>query len=303
MQHYLRLAVEHPLATERAAAGHADTSLSSVFALAGLLVAGALAVRATGGTFRATGSTWACSRAGAGRGDRAVLAGARLGQQPIYDMRLVQEKVSRIAFRGELRLAVFAPGAPAAEVSAHLDRLAAAYRQYNLAAGNGLVVRPLRHARARPARLALLPPARAASVLTTRELAGLWHLPQARADVPLLERTDRPAVPAAAVHGRARAAGSASPAHQGRRCRWRCPTTCCAATCCWSPRPAGASPRSCCGSPATSWRRAARATRPALVLVDPHRDLAEAALGLVPPARRGDVVYLDVGRARRGRSA
>src|SRR5688572_3597346 len=33
---------------------------------------------------------------------------------------------------------------------------------------------------------------------------------------------------------------------------------------------------------------------PMLVLVDPHRDLAEAVLGLVPPRRRGDVVYLDV---------
>ena len=39
--------------------------------------------------------------------------------------------------------------------------------------------------------------------------------------------------------------------------------------------------------------------RPALVLVDPHRDLARAALGLVPPARRGDVVFLDVGQRER----
>ncbi|MBI4493719.1 MAG: hypothetical protein HY690_13085 [Chloroflexi bacterium] len=39
---YLRLAVEHPLAAERAA-GRADTSLTSVFLLAGLVAAGALA--------------------------------------------------------------------------------------------------------------------------------------------------------------------------------------------------------------------------------------------------------------------
>jgi len=35
------------------------------------------------------------------------------------------------------------------------------------------------------------------------------------------------------------------------------------------------------------------------VLVDPHRDLAAAALGMVPRARRGDVVYLDVSNRRR----
>ena len=38
---------------------------------------------------------------------------------------------------------------------------------------------------------------------------------------------------------------------------------------------------------------------PALVLVDPHRDLAEAALGLVPPGRRDSVVYLDVSERAR----
>jgi hypothetical protein len=39
--------------------------------------------------------------------------------------------------------------------------------------------------------------------------------------------------------------------------------------------------------------------RRALLLVDPHRDLAEAALGLVPAARGADAVYLDVADAAR----
>ena len=38
---------------------------------------------------------------------------------------------------------------------------------------------------------------------------------------------------------------------------------------------------------------------PALVLIDPHRDLAQSVLGLVPPHRHGDVVYLDVSERRR----
>jgi hypothetical protein len=36
-----------------------------------------------------------------------------------------------------------------------------------------------------------------------------------------------------------------------------------------------------------------------VVLVDPHRDLAAAALALVPPSRHSDVVYLDVSNRRR----
>jgi hypothetical protein len=45
--------------------------------------------------------------------------------------------------------------------------------------------------------------------------------------------------------------------------------------------------------------RATGADRRALVLVDPHRDLAAAALGLVPTERQDDVVYLDVSNRRR----
>ncbi len=36
-----------------------------------------------------------------------------------------------------------------------------------------------------------------------------------------------------------------------------------------------------------------------LVLVDPHHDLVQAALGLVPPSRQENVVYLDVANSRR----
>src|SRR5581483_11830002 len=42
-----------------------------------------------------------------------------------------------------------------------------------------------------------------------------------------------------------------------------------------------------------------RGAAPALVLIDPHRDLASAALGQIPPERRGDVVFLDVAHDQR----
>src|SRR5262249_50829456 len=38
---------------------------------------------------------------------------------------------------------------------------------------------------------------------------------------------------------------------------------------------------------------------PAVVLVDPHQDLARAALGQIPPERQDDVVYLDVAHEAR----
>src|SRR6202011_6204908 len=46
-------------------------------------------------------------------------------------------------------------------------------------------------------------------------------------------------------------------------------------------------------------RRTTGAERRCVVLVDPHRDLAVSALGLVPRERQADVVYLDVSNRRR----
>lgn len=295
---YLRLAVEHPLAAERATA-RADTSLMPVFAMAGLIVAGALAFQA---------HQWYLARDWLHLGLLAggVVAGApallwlarRLGQKPVYDVKLVQEKVSRIAYVAQLRLAVFAPSAaPRAEVGARLERLVAAYRQYNLAAGNGLAARRLDLGGGDLRGLALLPPARAVPILNTRELAGLWHLPQALADVPLVERTAaRRRLPLPCTVARGCPIGVSS--HQGRVV------------------PVALSDellrrhlllvaKTRRGKSTLLLRLARHAMeaeggdRPALVLVDPHRDLARAALGLVPPARRGDVVHLSVAERAR----
>ncbi|HZS15733.1 MAG TPA: hypothetical protein VFC09_14145, partial [Candidatus Dormibacteraeota bacterium] len=279
--------------------GRADTSLTSVFALAGLLVVGALAFQAY---------QWYLARDWLHLGLLAsgVLVGVpglfwlarRLGQKAIYDVRLVQEKVSRIAYRAQLRLAVFAPKeVPRVEVDARLERLVAAYRQYNLAAGNGLVARRLDLPGRDLRRLALFPPARAVPVLNTRELAGLWHLPQAPADVPLVERTAaRRRLPLPCTVARGCPIGTSS--HQGRVVPVALPDE-------LLRRHLLLVAKTRRGKSSLLLRLAQHvmettgADRPALVLVDPHRDLARAALGLVPPARRGDVVYLDV--AERGR--
>ncbi|MGD9890390.1 MAG: type IV secretory system conjugative DNA transfer family protein [Dehalococcoidia bacterium] len=297
---YLRFAVEHPLAAERIAA-RPGSSLTSVALLAGLLVVSVIAFQA---------HQWYAARdwlsllllAGgvAAGGPGLVWLGQRLTDRPIYDVRLVQEKVSRIAYLTELRLAIFAPvDAPGAEVEARLLRLAAAYRQFNLAAGNGLVSRRLDpRGRDLPA-LAPLGSRRATPVLNTRELAGLWHLPQAGADVPLLERTAarrRLPLPITVARG----CGIGVSTHQGRAVPVALPDD-------LLRRHLLLVAKTRRGKSSLLLRLAQHSmeapgpggARPALVLVDPHRDLARAALGLVPTTRRDDVIFLDVGERER----
>jgi hypothetical protein len=286
---YLRLAVEHPLAAERASA-RADTSLTSVVVLAGLLGAGALSLHAYGWFVAGAWLELGLLAGGALTGSPGLVwVARRLTDRPIYDMRLVQEKVSRPAYLAELRAAVVAPAhVPRTEVEARLARLVATYRQFNLAAGNGLVPRRL-DLRQRDLR-ALLPllPTRRTPILTTRELAGLWHLPQAGADIPLLERTTarrRLPMPGTVTHG-CRIGVSL---HQGH-------TVPVALSDELLHRHLLLVAKTRRGKSSLLLRLAqyAMEARAALVLVDPHRDLARAALGLAPPERQDDVVFLDV---------
>jgi hypothetical protein len=291
---YLRLAVEHPLAPERATHG-ADTSLAQVFGMAGLLVAGTLGFE---------GYHWYVMRdwmhltllvgSVSVGGPSLLWFGRRLTRRPIYDMRLVQEKVSRIAHICQIRLAIFAPTQVApADVEARLTRLAAAYRQYSLASGNGLRACPvdLRHRDLRD--LTVLLSARSAPILNTRELAGLWHLPQASADVPLVERTtarQRLPLPFSVAQG-CRIGASA---HQGKSIPVSLPDDVLNRHLLLV-----AKTRRGKSSLLTRIAKHVMGARcpgkqpSALMLVDPHRDLARAALGLVPHSRLDDVVFLD----------
>ncbi len=294
---YLRLAIEHPLADERTA----GPSLTSVLLLAGLLVAGTLAVQ---------GLQW--YRAGdwlhlalligslVTGGPGLIWLGRRLTTRPIYDMRLVQEKVSRIAYLTQIRLAVFAPASvPAAEVETRLQRLASTYRQFNLASGNGLRPRRLT-LRGRDLRwLGPLLPLRAMPVLNTRELAGLWHLPQAQADVTLLERTGAcQRLPLPDMVGRGCRIGVSS--HQGRTVPVALPDELLRRHLLLVAKTRrGKSSLLLRIAQDRMWARLSGGQHPTLILVDPHYDLAQAALGLVPPERREDVVFLDVAERNR----
>jgi hypothetical protein len=316
---YARLAVEHPLAPEQASRRGAAASGPdpAMLLVAAGLGAGAIGLQAYGWYHAGDWLRLSLLAAVAVLGVPLALWGlARLRawrERPVYDMRLVGEKLGRIAYLAQLRLAVFAPaGTAGGEVEARLSHLAAAYRQYSLATGNGLVPRPLLLPpadRAGADTLCSLAPLRhrtrlrfaslspAAPVLNTRELAGLWHLPQARADVPLVERTSarqRLPLPVDVAEGcrigesvqRGRAVPVCLPEELLRRHLLLVAKT-----------RRGKSTlllrlfRHLLETPPVPGELG---RRPCVVLVDPHRDLARAALGLVPADRRDGAVFLDV---------
>jgi len=306
---YIRLGLEHPLAAERQAGG--DTSLGSVFVVLGLLMLAAVGLQASA-WYRAHDWPHLALLVVAIPGIAAlVVLVLRLRRPgPLHDPKLVQDKLRRDARLAELRLAVIAPATAAREeVEARLGRLVAAYRPFTLAAGNALVRRSVdlppsdsNQTAGRSPDLRVLAPLagkfRDLPVLNVRELAGLWHLPQALDDVPLVERTTArrrlplPATVTPVLGGGGCHIGVSE--HQGRVI----PVTLSEALLRRHLLLVAKTRR----GKSTLLLRLARHYMHgagAVVLVDPHRDLAESALGLVPPARRDDVVYLDVaGRER-----
>jgi hypothetical protein len=294
---HLRRSLEHALAPEREQAfGRASGwgGVVAAFLLLGAVLAGPrlLAVYRAGG--------WSSLLLPACIGGLALFAlgfvWRRLGSRQLYDVALVQEKLNRPAARTELRLLVFAPkAADAASVANRLEQLAAAYRAYDLERGNRLVARRLGVPGDPRALCAPVPlgPARSLATLGTRELAALWHPVQAADDVSLVERTAArrflplPHTVAAgarlgvAEDGRGhQVAAHLAPALLRRHALLVAKTR-----------------KGKSGLLRALWRQLAASTdtpRPTVVLIDPHSDLAHAALGLVPSDRHQDVVHLDV---------
>lgn len=154
-----------------------------------------------------------------------------------------------------------------------LHRLAAAYRPYSLAAGNSLVAAPLR---VDNIDLRLLDSLDRPSVLNVQELAGLWHLVQADDDVSMIERTTaRRRLPLPATVTSETAEGGCRIGysnHQGHRVPVYLPDA-------LLRRHLLAVAKTRRGKSSLLLRLAEhlmRANPRALVLVDPHRDLAAA---------------------------
>ncbi|MCL5107363.1 MAG: DUF87 domain-containing protein, partial [Chloroflexi bacterium] len=297
---YEQLLVERPYTTTPVGSS-GDGSTMGVAAFAGLLVLGACILQIYQWYQSAQWLNLALLGCGVGLVAPGLLwLGQRLGGHTVYDPRLVREKISRMAYLVELRLTVFAPQErPEVELEARVSRLAAAYHQYDLAAGNSLASRPLAVGGRDLRALTLLGPARQASILNMHELAGLWHLPLALADVPLLERTGpRLRLPQPFTLTRGCHIGVST--HQGREVPVCLPED-------LLRRHLLLVAKTRRGKSSLLLRIVQHVMegadidlgRPALILIDPHRDLARAALGLVPPGRRENMVYLDVGNSER----
>jgi len=221
--------------------------------------------------------------------------------RPARDPALIRQKLGRTAYAVELRLVVFAPaGSPGGAVEARLAQIARACAQYNRPDGNQLVPCPFdagRVARERGVH-SPVPLARRTrrSIMTAVEIAGLWHLPRTAAGLPLLEQTGaRQRAPRPDAVSQGCLIGHHE--HQGRRLPVRVSDEALdhhailvAAT------RAGKSSLMLVLVRYLMERRNRPGT---LVLIDPQRQLARAALGLVPPERWGDVVAIDLGDTAR----
>ncbi len=116
----------------------------------------------------------------------------------VYDPQLIKEKVSRVAFEGELEIVAILPQTAKPERAAELlEQVASAYRHYDHPAGAQFTagkVRPLE-----PAPISLHPrPAGLfgpRSILGVREVAALWHPPGAGDETHEVERTGSKALP------------------------------------------------------------------------------------------------------------
>lgn len=298
---YLRRAIQYEAAARRQAE-HEEVSLTSVFLLAGLIAVGAVGYQ---GYLWYDAGNWlhiALLTGSVGLGaSGAFKLWQQLSDRTVVDTRLIHEKLdARVAYLMQLRLAVFAPAdTPLSEMEARLSQLAASYQQFSLAAGNGLEPSPARLRGHDLRELAPLPGEKGGGTLTSRELAGLWHMPQAQADALLLERTTarkRLPLPGAVASG-CRVGVSGRQGHQvsvalpddllSRNLLLVAKT-----------RRGKSSQMLRIAQHLMGGRHAEEAER-CILIVDPHSDLARETLGLVPPERRDSVVYLDVANGER----
>ncbi|MCY4619114.1 MAG: type IV secretion system DNA-binding domain-containing protein [Chloroflexi bacterium] len=116
----------------------------------------------------------------------------------VHDPQLIKEKVSRVAFEGELEIvAILPPTANADRATELLEQVTAAYRHYDLPTGAQFQAGPLQELEQPPTALQPSPPGLFGrrSVLGVREVAALWHPPGAGDETHDVERTGSKVLP------------------------------------------------------------------------------------------------------------
>jgi hypothetical protein len=244
-------------------------------------------------------------------------------RQDIYDMKLVAEKLSRQAFYCHLRVIAIGKSATSTEeqLNAHIKRLEVAYRQFTLSSANSLYLKQLHSLQAGQKQAAKLPnPASAfpyhhpllrllhggapgPDIWNGLELSGAFHLPQAFTDLPLVRRLSvkhllaspeiarqieqMPAPLPPALIGYSKHRGYSIPVYLPY------PTL-------FSHKFLVARSRYGKSTLIQLLAQAAmqpvqdRSLQPGLFVIDPHKDLIEDLLLLIPPHRAKDVILLDL---------
>ena len=143
------------------------------------------------------GETWKAALLGTGV-SAALAAGGWLWHRwkktrnRVYDPQLIREKVSRIAFDGEVQVVAVLPAdAGVKRAEELLGQVAAAYRHYDNPAGARFKIGKVKPIVPDPSMLHPSGPGffGRRSVLGVREAAALWHPPGARDEAPLVERS------------------------------------------------------------------------------------------------------------------
>ena len=246
---------------------------------------------------------------------------------PIYDMKLVAEKMARAGFYCQLRVIVIGQEARATsdQLTAHLQAMEVAYRQFTLASSNSLYLKRTRYLNANEHEARALTSAKQAfpyahpvlrflhggayswQVLNALELSGMFHLPQETTDLPLVRRISRKGLLASPEIARQikQMPAPLPPALIGysKHRRYSVPV--------YLPFDVLFSHKFFAGMSRSGKsvliqlltsaamqpvRTASRAPtlQPGVFVADPHRDLIMDILKLVPPARRNDVLLLDL---------
>ncbi len=152
------------------------------------------------------GQTWKAVLLGIGVSAGLAAAGWlwhkwKKSRNRVYDPNLIKEKVSRVAFAGEIQVTAILPAdAGPRRANELLGQVAAAYRHYDHPAGARLKAGRVRPVVPDPETLHPAGPGLFGrrSVFGMREAAALWHPPGARDETPLVGRSgSRALIPSA----------------------------------------------------------------------------------------------------------
>ena len=218
------------------------------------------------------------------------------GREPL-SATLAEQKLGFPAFTARLRVTAIGPRDRAETLEDIRDRVSAAYEAFDHPAGNRL-----RPGRARKHRASLDTSSgafRGASVLNAAELAALWHLPDLTSGLPAATKPGgRRFLPAGDATGRgsrvgtSRHHGQALPVHLPHGALYRNHLIV-------AKTRRGKSTLLQHLARHLMQEVASRPERLLLVVIDPHQDLAESVLSVVPLGLEDRTAYLDLTERRR----